>query len=54
MKFSRYIVSKFFEMLPKNRVLLVELAVWKSAGDCYEITEGYGTLALRYQATLTL
>lgn len=47
-KFSRYIVAKFFELLPKNPVLLAELVVWKSAGDCYEIVEGYGSLVLRY------
>ncbi|XP_078377463.1 protein timeless homolog isoform X3 [Oculina patagonica] len=46
-KFSRYIVAKFFELLPKNPVLLAELVVWKFAGDCYEIVEGYGSLALR-------
>lgn len=50
-KFSRYIVAKFFEMLPKNPVLLAELVVWKYAGDCYEIVEGYGSLALRYEIT---
>lgn len=49
MKFSRYIVAKFFELLPKNPVLLAELVVWKFAGDCYEIVEGYGSLALRYE-----
>lgn len=48
-KFSRYIVAKFFELLPKNPVLLAELVVWKNAGDCYEIVEGYGSLALRYK-----
>lgn len=46
-KFCRYIVAKFFELLPKNPVLLAELVAWKNAGDCYEIVEGYGTLALR-------
>lgn len=46
-KFSRYIVAKFFEKLPKNPVLLAELVIWKTAGDCYEIEEGYGSLALR-------
>jgi len=46
-KFSRYIVAKFFELLPKNPVLLAELVVWKTSGDCYEIVEGYGSLALR-------
>ena len=51
-KFSRYIVAKFFELLPKNPVLLAELAVWKSAGDCYEIVEGYGSLVLRYEIFL--
>nr|XP_058960155.1 protein timeless homolog [Pocillopora verrucosa] len=46
-KFSRYIVSKFFELLPKNPALVAELVLWKSSGDCYEIVEGYGSLALR-------
>ncbi|XP_073235962.1 protein timeless homolog [Porites lutea] len=46
-KFSRYIVAKFFEKLPNNPVLLAELVVWKTATDCYEIEEGYGSLALR-------
>ena len=45
--FSRYIVSKFFELLPKNPALVAELVLWKSSGDCYEIVEGYGSLALR-------
>ena len=51
-KFSRYIVAKFFELLPKNPVLLAELVVWKSSGDCYEIVEGYGSLPLRYVIVL--
>ena len=51
-KFSRYIVAKFFELLPKNPVLLAELVVWKSSGDCYEIVEGYGSLPLRYAIVL--
>ena len=51
-KFSRYIVAKFFELLPKNPVLLAELVVWKSSGDCYEIVEGYGSLPLRYAVVL--
>lgn len=51
-KFSRYIVAKFFELLPKNPVLLAELVVWKTSGDCYEIVEGYGSLALRYETAL--
>ena len=51
-KFSRYIVAKFFELLPKNPVLLAELVVWKTSGDCYEIVEGYGSLPLRYAVVL--
>jgi len=51
-KFSRYIVAKFFELLPKNPVLLAELVVWKTSGDCYEIVEGYGSLELRYEIVL--
>ena len=51
-KFSRYIVAKFFELLPKNPVLLAELVVWKTSGDCYEIVEGYGSLPLRYVIVL--
>ena len=46
-KFAKYILSKFFELLPKNPMLFAELVVWKSAGDCYEIMEGYGSLAVR-------
>ena len=46
-KFAKYILSKFFELLPKNPMLFVELVVWKSAGNCYEIMEGYGSLAVR-------
>ena len=49
MKFSRYIVAKFFEKLPKNPVLLAELVIWKTAKDCYEIEEGYGSLEFRYE-----
>lgn len=47
-KFSRYIVAKFFEKLPKNPVLLAELVIWKNAKDCYELEEGYGSLEFRY------
>ena len=46
-KFSKHILCKFFELLPNNPVLLAELVVWKSAGACYEIAEGYGTLAVK-------
>ncbi|XP_067022608.1 protein timeless homolog [Acropora muricata] len=50
-KFSRYIVAKFFEKLPKNPVLLAELVIWKTAKDCYEIEEGYGSLEFRSKST---
>ena len=44
MKFARFILAQFFALLPKNPVLLAEVVVWKSNMDCYEITEGYGSL----------
>ncbi|XP_020898617.1 protein timeless homolog [Exaiptasia diaphana] len=46
-KFSSYIVNKFFSLLPKNPVLCAELVAWKNADACYEIVEGYGSLAFR-------
>lgn len=53
-KFFRYIVVKFFELLLKNLVFLVELVVWKILGDCYEIVEGYGFFLLRYVIVLLM
>ncbi|XP_068743306.1 protein timeless homolog [Montipora capricornis] len=50
-KFTRYVVAKFFEKLPKNSVLLAELVIWKSTKDCYEIEEGYGSLEFRSAST---
>ncbi|EDO48937.1 predicted protein, partial [Nematostella vectensis] len=46
-KFARYILGNFFEMLPKNPVLCVELSTWKTTDACYEISEGYGSLQNR-------
>jgi hypothetical protein len=46
-KFSKFIISKFFELLPNNPALYAELIFWKSSAECYEITEGYGSLAHR-------
>lgn len=43
-KFSRYLVSKFIDHTYRNPVLFVEVLFWKTSGECYEITEGYGVL----------
>ncbi|EDV28195.1 uncharacterized protein TRIADDRAFT_53559 [Trichoplax adhaerens] len=43
--FVNYILSRFFETTKSNPVVYVETLFWKSAGDCYEITEGYGSLS---------
>ena len=48
MKFAKYILSKFFALLPNNPTLYAELIFWKSPAECHEITEGYGSLANRY------
>ena len=34
-------------MCEQNPVAFVELMFWKTSGECYELTEGYGTLARR-------
>ena len=31
-------------MAGKNPLLFAELLFWKTSRDCYELTEGYGTL----------
>lgn len=31
-------------MASKNPLMFVELLLWKTSRDCYELTEGYGTL----------
>ena len=43
-KFSRYVVRGFFEMAKANPLMFVELLFWKTSRDCYELTQGYGTL----------
>jgi len=43
--FAKYIMRSFFEAAKENTVMFVEALFWKSSADCYEITEGYGTLA---------
>ncbi|XP_046850780.1 protein timeless homolog [Xenia sp. Carnegie-2017] len=46
-KFSKYILTKFFELLPNNPTLCAELLFWKSSLECYGITEGFDNLQLR-------
>jgi len=43
--FAKYIMRGFFEAAKENPVMFVEALFWKTSADCYEITEGYGTLA---------
>lgn len=44
--FGKFIVRKFFEVLPNNDKLVVELLFWKqSVVQVYELTEGYGTFS---------
>ncbi|KAK3745597.1 hypothetical protein QZH41_005839 [Actinostola sp. cb2023] len=50
-KFSRYIVGKFFSLLPQNPIICAELVAWKNPDVCYEIVEGYGSLAFRKAKT---
>ena len=44
MKFAHYVVRGFLQMASKNPLMFVELLLWKTSRDCYELTEGYGTL----------
>ena len=43
-KFCRYIVAGFFHMASKNPLVFVELLLWKTSRDVFELTEGYGTV----------
>ena len=43
--FAKYIMRGFFEAASGNPILFVEVLFWKTTADCYEITEGYGSLA---------
>ena len=43
-KFCRYVVSSFLHMSSKNPLVFVELLLWKTSQEVYELTEGYGTL----------
>ena len=31
-------------MASKNKLMFVELLMWKTSKDVYELTEGYGTM----------
>jgi len=43
-KFACFVVRGFFEMARKNSLMFVELLVWKTSKDCYELEEGYGII----------
>ena len=43
-KFSRFVVGSFFHMGSQNPLVFVELLVWKTSQDVYELSEGYGAL----------
>ncbi|XP_038077743.1 protein timeless homolog isoform X2 [Patiria miniata] len=43
-KFSKFIVGKFFEMAASNPKMYMELLFWKDARDLFEISEGYGAV----------
>ena len=44
LKFACFVVRGFFEMAGKNSLMFVELLVWKTSKDCYELEEGYGII----------
>ncbi|KFD55680.1 hypothetical protein M514_03428 [Trichuris suis] len=41
--FGDQLLTSFFELLPKNPKLLVEVLFWKSAREAYELEHGYGS-----------
>ncbi|XP_022107896.1 protein timeless homolog [Acanthaster planci] len=43
-KFSKFVVAKFFEMAASNPKIFMELLFWKDAKDLFEISEGYGAV----------
>ncbi len=42
-KFASHIVSGFFVMARNNPLMYVELLIWKTSSDCYELIAGYGS-----------
>lgn len=42
--FSKFILRKFFEILPKNDMLLVELLFWKNGREAVQLEFGYDDL----------
>ena len=43
-KFCRHVVAGFFHMADTNPLVFVELLLWKTSQEVYELTEGYGAL----------
>lgn len=50
--FAKHIVRGFFEAASENPIMFVEVLFWKTPADCYEITEGYGSLARERDAKM--
>nr|XP_039268178.1 protein timeless homolog [Styela clava] len=45
-QFAKFIVQKFFEVLPKNDKLFAEILFWKQTNaHVYELVEGYGSFS---------
>lgn len=40
-------------MSKTNPVIFLEVLFWKTSGECFELTEGYGTLARKKLVTLS-
>lgn len=44
-KFAKFLLRKFFEIVPKNPHIFMEICFWKNSREATEIIEGYGTQA---------
>ncbi|CDW58277.1 timeless protein [Trichuris trichiura] len=51
--FGEQLLTSFFELLPKNPNLLVEVLFWKSAREAYELQHGYGSFNMSDGAMLS-
>ena len=44
-KFAKFLLRKFFEIVPNNRHVFMEICFWKNSREAAEIVDGYGTQA---------
>lgn len=43
-KFGHFLMKKFFETVPKNPKIFMELFFWKDNKEIFELSEGYGAV----------